>query len=286
MTILYKDLVGKLHEISYKPQKKTKNGGLVVYFKRSATSDDNVRFQLQLMDGQRCSPPFGVSSYENSENQSRMTLDLSIEDEKLVEFAKEFDEHNIKTAIEHKEWFKKDYTEDQIRNMYYPLLIFDETGKGYSPRLHTKINCDGENKANVLIYQFIDGKEQYIPGQVSDIVKYTECMVICEAVGMWFQNKQFGMTLVTTDVIIFPKKKRPEFGFIWPGQAPTRATSDQKEEKEDAFHGSSQSSVLLLPPEPQNTYLLETTNKDGPARKKYKASRYINEESTPSVELL
>jgi len=261
---IFHDYVGKLGDIVYKAQGKTQKGGVVVYFRPNKSTESNMRIQLQTADEPRCKTPFATSAYDDDGTATRKNLELSLENESLVKFFQEFDEQNIQAAIDHKDWFKKTFTEAQIRNMYYPLLTYDITGKGYSPRLHTKVNTEGKNKVNVLLYTEENGCPEYRPGNESDIQRYSECMVICEASGLWFQSKQFGMSLVCTDVIIFPKAERSEFEFLWGsapaptkvGTAPAPTEAHQKNQAPSQATGflgannppsSLSSSVLLMP---------------------------------------
>jgi hypothetical protein len=244
---LFSNYVGKLDEIVYKLQSKTPKGGTVVYFSPNKNTTSNMLMQLQTPEEPKCKTPFGASVFEDDGTATRKNLELSLEYEPLVQFFKEFDEHNIQVALKHPEWFKKTLDEAQIRNMYYPLLTFDTSDNGYPPRLHTKVNTHGQNIVNVLLYTDENGFPEYRPGSVADIQKYDECMIICEASSLWFQSKQFGMSLVTTDIIIFQRTQRKEFGFIWDsGPVPTKITSPTNDQP--AFSPTTSSGVLTMPP--------------------------------------
>jgi hypothetical protein len=270
-TVHYTHYAEKLNEIAYKPQSKNSKGGVIVYFRPNDHTATNMRFQLQDMNGIKCKAPFGVSCFDESKG-ARKSIELSIEDEDLVKFFQSFDEHNIAAAIANKDWFKNStITDDQIRAMYYPMLGFDQTGKGYSPRLHTKINTDGPRGVNVLLYTEKNGNPKYEPGTTDDIERYAECMVIVEATGLWFQSKQFGMSLLATDVYVFPKSKRKEFEFLWGANAPTKVQAHHQE-PEDLVSAASiddlSTSVLLLPGSIDDGVTLVESN---PKAKKHKA---------------
>jgi hypothetical protein len=236
-----------------------------------------MRFQLQTEEGIKCKAPFGVSCFDDSKG-ARKSIELSLEDDELVKFFQTFDEHVINSAVANaSQWFPKhkDLTRDQIKNMYYPMLQFDTNDKGYPPRLHTKINTDGKNHVNVLIYSEVNGAPQYRKGIVDDIVKYSELIVIVEAGTMWFQSKQFGITLLATDVMVFPKTERKEFDFIWNKQVPVKVDNlTPKTETSSSFapsYASSEisggNSVLLIPGE-SDTPKVTLVGKDEPAMKK------------------
>ena len=212
--VMYSDYVGRLSDITYRPQINNAKGGVVVYMRPNANTNTNMRFQLQHEDGIKCRAPFGVSSFDGNESSARKSLELRIDDEKLASFFNSFDEHNINAAIANRHWFKKsNLTDEQIRSMYYPMIT-DESEKGYAPRLHAKVNTMGPNTLNVLVYTETNGVPQYEVGTMDSITRNIECMVILEATGLWFQNKQFGMTLLATDLLLFPAVRR-ECSFLW-----------------------------------------------------------------------
>ena len=219
---LFTHYADKLAEIAYKPQAKNAKGTVVSYCRPNEHTDANIKFQLQSVHGVRCRAPFGVSCFDENSG-ARKSVELSIEDESLVKFFRDFDERNVQAAVAKRaEWFKMGVTEDQVRHMYYPMIHADTTGKGYAPRLHTKITTEGSKTVNVLLYSEPNGVRTYTKGSTQDITKHSECMVICEATGLWFQNKQFGMSLSATDIIIFPREEAKEFGFIWDGVPPVK----------------------------------------------------------------
>lgn len=193
----YKEFAGKLNEISYKPRKRHRDGGSRVYFKPNATSHNDMRFQLQTIDGVKCDTAFGVINFDH-----RKVLELAIFDADLVKFLREFDEHNISTAIEHKEWFDEKCTEEQIRKMYCPLLTLDKS-EYEAPLLHTTI---GDRDRYVTVLKVSDEKGVRVLGEVSDIERDSECMVTCEATDLWFEGDQFGMSLFSTHITILPRK--------------------------------------------------------------------------------
>ncbi len=242
MSVLFSHYVGKLNQLHHKPQTKNAKGGVVCYFLPNEKSSANMRFQLQTEDGIKCKSPFGISTFDEN---TRKGLQLSIEDPQLVDFFKDFDEKNVDFAVQNASvWFKqKDLTRDQIKNMYYPMLSFDTTGKGYPPRLATKLNTDGRNKCKVLLYtKNKQGVPVYDDGTLEDVEKNSELMVIVEASNIWFQSKQFGVSLLVTDIVVFPKTERKDNPFIW-SEPPVKVSLAP------AAPIAEETSVLLLPPE-------------------------------------
>jgi hypothetical protein len=199
----------------YKKITKSKKGSNVVYISRSPSQDHNAKVQLNMPDDPKLICPFGLSTYD-TESGSRMTLDISLEKPDLVKWGQALDKNNIDVAIANKdEWFKTGTTDDQVRNMYYPCVQFDHTGKGYAPKLHCKANTQEGNRQLRVLKMNANGKT-WTPGEVEDMKKkFLKVVVIIEIGNVWFQKLQFGMTILATDVIIFPEDNRQEFGFIW-----------------------------------------------------------------------
>lgn len=209
---LYTEFVGRLTSFVYAPQTKTTKGMLTVYFKASNSSKKNVRMQIPGPNDQKCVAPFGVTSYEGNENTTRKSLSLSLKEPALISFFDEWDKHNVDMALQNPSWFKKKMTKEMISTIYQPMVARDDSSKGYPPRLRTKIDTEGKRKLNVIVMND-DESVNWRKGDISDIVKFSEVMVILEASSLWFQSKMFGMTLLVTDVIIFPKFERIEFPF-------------------------------------------------------------------------
>lgn len=273
----YSEYVGHLQEIVHKPLTKNSKGGVVCYFLPNMNTKTNMRIQLQRDNGVKCKAPFGVSSFDDP-NSTRKTLELSIDDEQLVKFFQDFDEKNVDFAMQNaSQWFskQKDLTRDQVKSMYYPMLTYDTTDKGYPPRLHTKLSVDGRNKVNVLLFSENEaGVGQYSKGSIDDIVKYSELIVIVEAASIWFQSKQFGVTLQVTDVVVFPKAERKEFPFIWSGNAPTAKVTDSVVlcAPAPATESVASASVLLRNEEPSNGVTLLPLADSEPASKKQRVA--------------
>ena len=202
-----------LPALHYKKIVKNKKGSNVVYIRRQSGSEANLRLTMNTPDEAKCVTPFGISAYDDS-NGSRKSMEISLGTEELVQFFQSLDEHNIQTAITNKEtWFKDNISDDQIRAMYYPLVTLDPTDKGYAPRLHTKVNSD-PGQRQIRVFEITDYAPGVTPtfkvGTADQVVPYSDTMPIIEIQNIWFQKLQFGMTILTTDVVVFPKVQRAE----------------------------------------------------------------------------
>jgi hypothetical protein len=195
--------------------------------------------------------PFGVTEYEAG---SRKSLDMSLKDPAVVKFWQAVDEQNILKAIENKEeWFKSGTTEAEIRRMYFPLITLDDSPKAYDPKLHTKTNMDPTKPRRQLkayIMTTTNGKDSYVEAKESDLMnnKFMKIVANVDIVGMWFQKLQFGMTVITTDLVVFPESTRAEFEFNWGpgGVKPSHATTTPPQESKDADFDDGPSDAELL----------------------------------------
>ena len=210
-----------IEALNFKSISRSKKGSNVVYISESLNADVNPRIQLNTQLEPKLVCPFGLNSFDNVEG-GRMTLDISLETTNLVEFGERLDAHILKVACERKkEWFKEGTSDEQIKMMYYPLVSFDTTGKGYAPKLHCKVNMlDGDKQLKVL--RMLPGNK-YTTAHPDELrKKFVRVMAITELTNVWFQKLQFGVTMIVTDAIIFPQDERPEFAFSWEGETPSK----------------------------------------------------------------
>lgn len=193
---------------------KNKKGSNVVYVVKSPLEDRNVSVQLIYPEEDKLVAPFGLSIFDK-ESGGRLGLDISVDRADIVEWAQALDARNIQVAIQNKAtWFKAGTTDDQIQSMYYPTLQQDPMGK-YAPKLHTKVNSmPGNSQLQVRIFKKETNK--WAPGTNDDLMrKFVKLIPIIEIGPIWFQKLQFGMTLLTKSVMVFPAEEQKEFNFLW-----------------------------------------------------------------------
>lgn len=214
MVHVYSVFEGKIDTWNYQEMTKTKKGSPVVYITQSATSEKKLQIQLQAHDEAKCGLPFGISNYGDDPTNMRRTLDLTLSTDRQVAFWQSIDEQNVALAVANSEkWFGKVYDEDKIRSMYYPLVVFDESGKGYAPRLHSKVNIDPNVKSRLNVLE-MTSTGNYKLSSWEKVKPRDSAIVIVEISSLWFQRgRQFGMSLTSTDVIIFPQNERVECPF-------------------------------------------------------------------------
>ena len=210
----------------YQQPKKNKNGGLSVNLQTSPTHSSSPRVQL---DRLRC--PFGVQ--DGLEASSRKNLEVAVSMESLKAWAATIDEQNIQWIVGNSQaLFKKEMKRATVDALYRTLLS-TPSNSAYDPLLRLKINSDGAQATNVMIVVQEGNASTPLTwrhGSLEDIERGAEVIPIVEVTGLWFVSKGCGMTLVATDVLVFPKRKRG-FDFSIPFasgavQCTTMATDD------------------------------------------------------------
>ena len=233
------DLIPEISTWHYKSPERNQKGGFSNYIVRKAGDFDRIVFQATAQDGEaKCVAPFGISKpYDaTKEDSNKRNFELNIHSEKLMAFLKALDENTKTQAVANYDaWFntddkkkKKTLTADEIKGMYRPLVQEGDDEKGYAPIFRTKVVIDGQNQVRVFIYKgMVNGRPVCQEGKLTDITQFVECVPIIEVVGMWFMSKQFGLSLTTTDVVLFPKSKRAPGMFNFGGAVPSIVAGGQ-----------------------------------------------------------
>lgn len=169
----------------------------------------------------RCRVPFGVQDNLEDTSSSRKNLELSISNTGFQSWASALDAQNIKWVTENSQAvFKKDMKHATVEALYRSMLT---PQKGdYAPLLRVKVNASGRQATQVFVVEDEgDGNMplKYRPGTVDDVSPHSEVLPIVEVVGLWFIAKGFGMTLLATDLLVFPAPKRGGFHFALPQPA-------------------------------------------------------------------
>ena len=101
-------------------------------------SYQNKPIEINLGLGEPLGCPWGASSFDEDSTQTRVNLDMTLDDENADLF-REIDEWLIAYAIQNKETLFKNKTDQQITESYRRLAREKE---GYRPMLRTKINLE------------------------------------------------------------------------------------------------------------------------------------------------
>lgn len=225
-TPMYSDIKDKFAQFEYKPITRNNKGLMVVYF---GFQGKPLKFQLQKKTRPSMAP-FGASVFvekdatiqqrEEKEASTRKNFAINIDDKELVEFFRAWDEHNIRIAIQNKKtWWKKEVSDEQIRTMYTSMLSLPPPDSGYPPQAKTKINTEGKYAVQVL--EFDPATERIVPQTPQYLDhKPVRCICVCEASWFWFQTKSFGMSLMTSNVLVYREEQVGAFPFAWEGAMP------------------------------------------------------------------
>jgi len=131
--------------------------------------------------------------------------------ESLKAWAATIDEQNIQWIVDNSQaLFKKEMKRATVDALYRTLLS-TPSNAAYDPLLRLKINSDGAQATNVMIVVQEGNAStplKWRHGALEDIERGAEVIPIVEVTGLWFVSKGCGMTLVATDVLVFPKRKR------------------------------------------------------------------------------
>jgi hypothetical protein len=129
--------------------------------------------------------------------------------------------------------FKKEMKQSTVEALYRTLLA-QPNNPSYSPLLRVKVNDGGKQATQVKVV--VDEGDaargrplRWRKGTLADIAPQSEVIPIVEAVGLWFVSKGCGMTLVATDLLVFPAAARGGFDFALGGVNAERVESDEEE---------------------------------------------------------
>jgi hypothetical protein len=205
---------------------KSKKGALMSYIERQGVWG-RIQFQTTAHHSEqdpKCVAPFGISKpYDESKQADpKRNLELTIHSPSLFNFLVELDQWVEDTVTPHyDEWInapaddgkKKKakaavpLTEAEIRRMHKPLVRREDDQ--YKPQFRTKVYVDGANPVNVYLYGTdASGRPTLTKGTPNDITKFCELVAVVELASIWYMNQQFGLSLQTTDVMVFPQAKK------------------------------------------------------------------------------
>jgi hypothetical protein len=195
----------------YQQPRKTKNGGVSINLQKSAAHLSAPRVQLERL---RC--PFGVQ--DGLEVSSRQNLEVAVSLDSIRAWTTMLDEQNLQWIVANSVLlFKKEMKRATVDALYRPLLT-SPSNAAYDPLLRLKINKDGPQATNVMIVMQegnADAPMKWRHGTLDEIERHSEVIPIVEVSGLWFVSKACGMTLVATDLLVFPRRRRG-FDFIIP----------------------------------------------------------------------
>ena len=202
------------------PRKNPKNG-LNVYIQESKNSRATPRFELE-----RCRVPFGVQN--GMEETSRKNVELAVGNPRLLDWCRAVhavivDYATTNSLILFKKQMSRELVSETCRS-----LISTPSKETYEPLLRVKINDKGHHKTNVYVIVTVNGEQQFRDGDLTDIREGSEIIPIVEVGGIWVVSKGCGLTLVATDIVVFPQATRGKFDFnpaSFGGKLPSRCSA-------------------------------------------------------------
>ena len=216
-----------ISQFVYKSPQKNKKGGMNAYVDSSKDDPSNPKVQFP-----KCRCPFGLSDKKADAGEyARRNLELSADDQGMLEWIQKFDTQNIEVAAKNSEtWFRKKLSFDALSTTLYRhcAQASQKDPDKYAPLVRVKVTESGKNMTNVfIVYKDAKtGEEKYKRGDFDALTKNCHVVPIVEVSGLWFVSKGFGCTLVATDLLVWPSEQEDEFGFV--GFSMTKAEDDEE----------------------------------------------------------
>lgn len=179
--------------LGYTNPKTNQSGGQSVFVN---THGERLRFQTPVLR-----MPFGVN-----DSNGRKSIDFSISDQGFAKFIQSIDDAVIQSAVHNsKSWFKKELTEDVIKELYKKTL---KPSEKYPPLMRMKLPTV-ENEFTGEIYD----SNQNMLG-MNALQKGTRIQVIAEVTGIYFVAKEFGISWKIVQIKVMPQNRLSGFAFI------------------------------------------------------------------------
>jgi len=180
--------------------------------------------------------PFGLSEPMQGASGSKLSLEVVVDAESEA-FVKGLDAQNIEAAGAYsEEWFKKKIESSIVEDMYSPIVKKATDPAKYKDTVRVKVVTEGERATKIYFAKkSSEGELDYSEGSYKDILGTSgrDCkfLINVETNGLWFMQRQFGMTLNATEIIVWTSgRKRGIEAFCFAGAVKKNRV---KEEEED-----------------------------------------------------
>ena len=225
--VTHHDAAARMEAWHFREPVRNQKGGMSVYIDNSVTDKRRPRIQCVTDNELPLKAPFGASCFEQNSASTRLNLELTIENPALLDFLQALDRHIPTVARRNcSAWFKKELSEAEILSMYRPVVNAKENSN-FPPMMRSKINvASGRNQVRVHKALDTGSGMSHTKGTIDDITNDASYWPIIEISGMWFMSRQFGVSIVCTELLVFPSVKN-HFPFL--GNF-TEALPDQEEE--------------------------------------------------------
>jgi hypothetical protein len=155
--------------------------------KTCLVSNQAKPIEINMGLGEPLGCPWGGSNFEDDATQTRVNLDMTLDDEN-AEIFKAVDEWLIMYGIQNRETLFKNKTDQQIRDSYRKLVREKEN---FRPMLRTKVNLE-----RVRCWNFDHQPAKVPESKFKNADLWPKLMVRT----LWVVNQTWGLTLEVTDL--------------------------------------------------------------------------------------
>lgn len=184
----------------YSEPKPNTNGGQTVFI------NDANRNKIRIHTP-KCYIPFGISEFNKKYS---LNFSLNSDTDAMKNFKKllkDIDNNNIKEGVKNSEkWFNKKYNETTINELYNTCI--KQTNPNYPPNFKAKLPCKNGNFEGSIY----DTNRNEI--SMCKIQKGCYAEAIIELSGVYFVNKEFGISWKVIQLKLYPTEKICGYSFI------------------------------------------------------------------------
>lgn len=219
--------------------KQTPSGGAAVYVDRAPGDKRNPSFQLPTMVA-----PFGISLTDVNGNpvaeHRRCNMELDAVEARVIEVMSMIDQHVVKNAAKNSRlWFKRELTENDLKRMMFRSSIQAKQDSIYNPKLRVKVARGADRRRSTKIYLVSKDNTYTRTLDLSDVTPHSRVCTKVEIGSVWFGQNSFGITLVATEMLVWPHEAEsdtPSFrGFENLTAATTNSTTTTKPDPVDPY---------------------------------------------------
>jgi hypothetical protein len=232
-----------------------KHGSKAFYIQNQNTPG-RPKYQLVLEGGPRLRAPFGCNDGPPGKDGTpkpptdRKGMVYSLEDQALIDVLKQVDDYMLEWGrLNARAIFGREVSAEFVGMMYKALVRVKEpdekTTTTYAPTLNTKANTAKDSKFPTRFFaceELEQGKIVYERKDWQSAKPNCMTVPIVEISGVWASSQGFGLTVETTDCMIFPPQEREENPFMYNSLVDKSTVSDTTSVSSSSSPPSSSSS--------------------------------------------
>ena len=208
---------------------KNQNGaGRTIYVNMSESNKSNPRFQLE-----ESIAKFGLQhpTPGSTEPTTRKNSDVSAASEGVRSWCRRMDEVVQNHLVNNSQAiFGKVIDGNKIRGAFRSTLSTPSKPE-YAPLIRLKVNTDATaaKATNVMVFVRLKDNGEFVwrKGSADDITKNCRVLPIVEVSGVWLTPQGSGISLLLTDVLVYPTEQKKEFDFqLGNGITPMEVTAE------------------------------------------------------------